>query len=201
MAEAARDPAMERYLERIRRGLLSLDGGQRQEIMDELSDSLMERARQEGGEGRDFQATAVALAEPPEAVVRRYRDIYGYGTPWTVGAILLTMFVALFTRPQMADVDQGGRTGMMVLMTLIFLVLMVHYSLAGGWRAGLACGVAGGLVRLLSLGRFLAGDPAEDLDTNLFTASYLLVTLAGVVLGFLPGWLKAEYLSRYHWLD
>lgn len=201
MDEHGRDSSMDRYLERVRLGLICLDASRRQEIMDELTDSLMERASEEGGQGRDFQATAVALAEPPESAVRRYRDIYGYGTIWTAGAILLTMLVALFTRPQLVDQDQAGRSAMLVLMSLVYLILMVHYSLAGGWRVGLACAVLGALVRLIALGRFLAGDITDDLDTGLFMATYLLVTLAGVVLGVVPGRLKSDYLKRYHWLD
>lgn len=201
MAEPDRDPSVDRYLERVRRGLACLDAQQRNEIMDELTDSLMERAREEGGEGRDFQATAVALADPPETVVSRYRDIYGYGNLWMAGALLVTLLVALLTRPQIVDQDRAGRTAMLVLMTLVYLFLMVHYSLAGGWRVGLVCGLLGGLTRLVALNRYLASDSTQGLDTGLFTATYLLVTLAGVVLGVLPGWYKGEYLKRYHWLD
>ena len=195
------NPAMTRYLARIHRGLLCVDSDRRREIMDELADSLFERAREQGGEGADFQTTAVALADPPEMVVRRYRDIYGYGTFWTLGAIGVIILVALFTRPQMVDEDRPGRTAMLVIMSLTYLVLLPHYSLAGGWKVGLGCGLAGAFLRTLALLGFLGSGSVEDVSTGLFATAYLMLTVAGLALGTLPGMMKSGYLRRYHWLD
>lgn len=198
MAETSMDPSTARYLARVGRGLRSVGGQKRKEILEELADSLAERARDQGGQGADFQATAVALAEPSAAVIRRYRDIYGYGVGWTVGALVLTGLLALLTRPQLVA---DGQAGLFVLATLIYLGLLIHYSLAGGWRVGLACGLGGAVLRLLGLGAFLADEATQGVRTGLFVAAYLLVTLTGIALGYGPGWLKAGYLRRYHWLD
>lgn len=191
-------PDAQQYLERVHRGLMCLEREKRAEIMAELTDSMLERMA--GTEGQDARqkAETVALAEPPQKVIQRYRDLYGYSRGWTIGAVLITTLFALASRPALV-LDE--RAGLFVVATLAYLLATLYYSLNGGWQTGLACGVAAGLVRLVTLSNMLRMGTAEELDTGLFVVSYVLVTLAGLALGYLPGKLKQNYLEKYGWTD
>jgi len=181
---------IEEYLRRVARGLAGMDPRVREDVLRELRAHLHDSAAETD------EVRAVSVAEPPEALARRYKEMYGYGKAYQALFVALSAVLAVFTLPLFLFLGEGT---LAIGVSLAFLGILVAYlmwvAVAAGSTAGLRAGIAACATRfgaLAALGA-VAGAVVEGAGGwVLFTATSLLL----ILLGWLPGRAREKWGRR-----
>jgi uncharacterized membrane protein len=180
--------ALDAYLDRVRRRMVGLDAAVREDVIRELRSHLLDAAREAGGDW----ASVLPRAEAPEAIARRYRDLYGYGRTYQLLLVSGAFLLGLLTLPL---VPIGGSFTLAFLLSVLLLAALVAYlfwtSVAAGEVVGLLAGVAAGAGRLVVAGLAMLTGTAAFLEGGMVL--FLFVSALLVVLGYLPGTAKRKW--------
>ena len=181
----------EAYLKDVSSRLTGMDSRVKSDVIMELKAHIADLIRANSG---NISAVMMNL-EPPADVAKRYKQLYGYGTPFKVLFILIAAALAVLTLPVLQI--RGAEVMIPVLISLIFLSLLVVLLFLVALKAGRSVGLLSGLVACFTrLGVFglliLAG--GEDIILQgggvglLVVVSFLLI-----LVGFIPGEAKARW--------
>src|SRR2546422_6383200 len=85
--------AVDAYLAQVSRGMAGMDPTVRADVVMELRSHLRDASAEAGDE------RAVAAAEPPKLVARRYKQLYGYGRAYQASFVLIGAALAVPTLP------------------------------------------------------------------------------------------------------
>ncbi len=185
---------MDDYLGAVRGAMRGMEPRVREDILRELRSHIAEAASANGGDVRG----AIAAMGAPAHVGREYRTLYGFGTAYKVGFILVAAVLAAFTVPVLQGTapSSGIEAYVPNLASFPFLVLVVLWllwvSVAAGSRAGLYAGL-GAFAGRLAMAAVLTYAPSGGIVTAAGVALLVLSSALLVVLGVLPGTAKKAW--------
>lgn len=173
-------PALRAYLRGVSWRLLTLRREHRQAIVAELEDHLLACAAENGPLSADSVASELRRHSPPGDVARRLRQGHPVAGPFVAGITALGVALAWLSLPN------ADTLWLAIIAGLAWLLLALGGGLLLGAQ-GLWAGVPGGLLRLAGLSQLteLSDSGAE---VGHFASGYLALTLAGVLLAWLPAW-------------
>ncbi len=183
----------EAYLSRVRAGLGGMDSRVKEDIIRELKTHIADLVRINNGNVN----VAMTQLEPPNIVARRYKELYGYATPFKGLFVVLAGVLAVLTLPVLQI--GGEEVTIPLLVSLVFLTILVLLLIFTGMKAGMVVGFVAGLVacviRLALFGvLFLIG--GENVFIEAGGASlFVVVSVLLVLIGYLPGEAKAKWVK------
>ncbi|TLZ42129.1 MAG: hypothetical protein E6K19_08425, partial [Methanobacteriota archaeon] len=147
------------YLADVRRAMAGMSTAVREDILRELRGHLAESAAANGG---NVDASVAALG-PAKEVGRRYRDLYGYGTGYTVLFAAISFLLAV---PSIPVLVVGAESLFPFVLSIPFVIgaaaWILWVSVRAGTRAGVVSGVAGMTGRLAAFGVVALTQPGAD---------------------------------------
>lgn len=181
--------ALDAYLARVARGMAGMDRIVREDVLRELRSHLAD-AVSDGGEGQ-----VVAGLEPPQAIARRYKDLYGYGSAYcalfVAGAALLaaaTVAAFLLAEPLASVISFVGFSAL--------VAYLMGVALRAGSGVGLSAGVAAAIVRIVAIAAAQVTNPIAPVTDARGWILALAVSGLLVLLGYLPGRAKETWEKR-----
>ncbi len=173
------------------KGLLGVDARLRADILAELGNHLSDAVAEAGGDA----GAALAGMQAPKEFARQYRELYGYGTPFKVlfAALAVLLAIPTVTMPWMAEfaaVDPSFIPAIFILVTALYLI---GVSVAAGKIVGALSGAAACVARFVVLGGLLLAGGAVVDDGGLGLLGFAAVSLALVLIGYLPGDRKEKW--------
>jgi len=179
------------YLRAVSSRLTGMDSKVKSDIVRELRAHVADLVRANGG---NVQAAMMGL-EPPAEVAKRYKQLYGYGTPFKVLFLIIAAALAVPTLPVLQI--RGEEVMLPVLISLIFLsvliVLLIMVAVKAGRNVGLLSGLAACFTRLCIFGLLIL---AGGQDIVLESGGALLLVVVSILLvfiGLIPGEAKARW--------
>ncbi len=181
----------ETYIAEVKRRLVGVNRGIKEDIAKELRTHIADLVKLNGG---NVQAAMVSLDSPSE-VARKYRQLYGYGTPFKALFVLLATILAVPTLPVLQT--SGEEAAIPVITSLVFLAMLVTYiifvAVKAGKIIGLVAGLAACFARIVLLGLLvLLGGEAVVVQGG-GAGLLVVVSILLVLLGYIPGEAKARW--------
>jgi hypothetical protein len=181
----------EAYLRDVSSRLTGMDSRVKSDVIMELKAHIADLVRANGG---NIQAAMMNL-EPPADVAKRYKQLYGYGTPFKVLFILTAAALAVPTLPVLQI--RGEEVMIPVLISLIFLsilvVLLFFVAVKAGRRVGLLAGLIACFTRLGVFGLLILAGGEDIVLQGGGVGLLVVVSFLLIFVGFIPGEAKARW--------
>jgi hypothetical protein len=172
---------VDRYLSKVKLRMFSMPRKAKKGIIEELRSHIVESAQSMGGP--DMQGAVVSSMDTPGKTAKMYKKIYGYGLPFKIVFVILTIFIAIFTVPLWEIVNPNFST------TFVFLILIVYLFYIGsraGKRMALTIGISACLTRFIILGLITAAAGDHVVVQGAGSAAYTWSTLLLIPIAYLP---------------
>lgn len=186
--------AMERYLSGVKLWMFSMPRKAKKGIVSELRAHIIDSANAQGGPA--MIEPIVARMESPRKTAKRYKQIYGYGLPFKILFVLITIFLSIWTLPVWEIVNPNFST------TFVFLILIIFLFFVGsraGKRMALTVGIAALLTRFIILGLIAAalGENAIIQGGGVFV--FLLSSIFVIIVAYLPARTIEKWEAKRAW--
>lgn len=185
---------MERYLSKVKLWMFAMPGKARRGVIDELRSHIIDSAWALGGP--EMAGQVVAGMDSPRKTAKGYKRIYGYGLPFKILFVLITIFLSVLTVPiwQVAIPNFNTNFWFLILILLLFFV-----GSRAGRRIGLLVGITAFLTRLIVLGLITAavGEHGVIQGSGLF--AYFLASLILIFIAYLPARTLEKWEERKAW--
>ena len=181
----------EAYIKDVSSRLTGMDSKVKNDIVRELKTHIADLAAAHGG---NVQSAMMNL-EPPAAVARRYKELYGYSSLFKAIFIVIAAALGVVTLPVLQI--RGEEVMVPVLVSLVFLSILIVFLIFVAVRAGRGAGLMAGLAAcVMRLGVFgiLAVAGGEDIVLQGGSVGLLIiVSLMLILVGYIPGEAKARW--------
>jgi hypothetical protein len=166
--------------------MVGMDPRIRDDILEELQSHLAEAAATAGGDAR----RALAGMDPPAAVGREYRRVYGFGAMFKILFAAVAFLLAVPSSPILQVTAEYPVPNLLAIPFLVLLVVWIMWvSIAAGSKAGLLAGLAAFAARAV-VEAWLVITPPYPAPTAAGLGLFLVTGLVLVLLGWLPGTAK-----------
>lgn len=151
------------------------DSKVREGVIREMRSQLYEK-----GSAIGSPIEAVSSMEPPNVVSARYKEIYGYGTAFSVIVAIGASLLALLT---LTPLNSGVENILAVVFYPLLLVVVAYVAFAGGRNAGLIVSAGPIVVRLLMLVILTMLNDFEPAGIVMFLIATAIIPIAAYVGG------------------
>jgi uncharacterized membrane protein len=177
------------YLRDVAAAMRGIDRRIREDVIRELKAHLADAAA-DGGE-----SSVVADLESPQAIARRYTDLYGYGKPFQVLFVLIAAGLAVVTVP-LFGLPEPVASAISLLVLAVLVVYLLLAAMRGGSSVGLLASLAACVARIVTLvAAQLVAEVSPVTDARGWIL-FLAVSALLVVLGYVPGRAKEKWTKR-----